>query len=86
MIKFKFGLFNVKFNRVVFAFVVVLIVIVVILMFRLIKNYLFFPPLLLYSPCCKIMPLYLNTILNIFPADSCMLLELIIIGKGKGTP
>jgi hypothetical protein len=49
MIKFKFGLFNVKFNRVVFAFVVVLIVIVVILMFRLIKNYLFSPTVVIFS-------------------------------------
>lgn len=77
MIKLKLGLFNAKFNHMVVALLVVLIVIVVISIFRLIKI-TFPPPLLLYSPRCKIMPLHLNKTLNIYPADSCMLLEEII--------
>lgn len=72
VIRFKLGVFHMKFNHMVVAFLV-LIVIAVILIFRLIKI-TFFPPLL-YSPCCKITPFHLNKTLNIFPSDSCMLLE-----------
>jgi hypothetical protein len=77
MIKFKLGLFSAKFNHMVVAFLVVLIVIV-ILIFRLIKITFPPPPLLLYCLCYKIMPLRLNKTLNIFAAESCMLLEWII--------
>lgn len=58
----------------VIAFLVALVVILISSLIKITPP----PPLLLYSPCCKIMPLHLNKILNIFLADSCMLLEQII--------